>query len=83
VFCASIAVLTFILRTQTNGAVVLLKDVARVERGAESYQTSTRLTNGVLSRGYATFKPAGIEAVNRVTSALTRSAVSNALAPFS
>ena len=30
-----------ILRTQTNGAVVLLKDVARVERGAESYQTST------------------------------------------
>ncbi len=31
-----------ILRTQTNGAVFLLKDVARVERGAESYQTSTR-----------------------------------------
>ncbi|SSR93526.1 Uncharacterised protein [Acinetobacter baumannii] len=38
-------------------------------------------TNGVLSRGYATFNPDGIEPVKRVTSAFTLSAVSKALAP--
>jgi len=63
-----------ILRTQTNGAVVLLKDVARVERGAESYQTSTRL-NGKPASGMSIQLASGanaLETAERVKAEVTR-----------
>ncbi|EXH77844.1 MULTISPECIES: multidrug efflux RND transporter permease subunit AdeE [Acinetobacter calcoaceticus/baumannii complex] len=63
-----------ILRTQTNGAVVLLKDVARVERGAENYQTSTRL-NGKPASGMSIQLASGanaLETAERVKAEVTR-----------
>ncbi len=63
-----------ILRTQTNGAVVLVKDVARVERGAENYQTSTRL-NGKPASGMSIQLASGanaLETAERVKAEVTR-----------
>ena len=51
-----------ILRTEPNGSVVLLKDVARVERGAESYQTTTRL-NGKYASGMSIQLASGANAL--------------------
>lgn len=51
-----------ILRTKSDGSVVLLKDVARVERGAESYQTTTRL-NGKYASGMSIQLASGANAL--------------------
>lgn len=51
-----------ILRTEPDGSAVLLKDVARVERGAESYQTTTRL-NGKYASGMSIQLASGANAL--------------------
>ncbi|MFW1801379.1 multidrug efflux RND transporter permease subunit AdeE [Acinetobacter nematophilus] len=51
-----------ILRTKPDGSAVLLKDVARVERGAESYQTTTRL-NGKYASGMSIQLASGANAL--------------------
>ncbi|WP_278395808.1 multidrug efflux RND transporter permease subunit AdeE [Acinetobacter venetianus] len=63
-----------ILRTEPNGSVVLLKDVARVERGAESYQTTTRL-NGKYASGMSIQLASGanaLETAERVKAEVSR-----------
>jgi multidrug efflux pump len=52
-----------ILRTEPNGSAVLLKDVARVERGAESYQTSMSL-NGKNAAGMSIQLASGANALD-------------------
>ncbi|XID74338.1 multidrug efflux RND transporter permease subunit [Alkanindiges sp. WGS2144] len=51
-----------VLKAQHNGAVVYLKDVARVELGAENYQVSTRL-NGFPSSGMSVSLATGANAL--------------------
>ncbi len=51
-----------LLKTETNGAHVLLKDVARIELGAESYNAVTRL-NGHAGSGIAISTAPGADAL--------------------
>ena len=63
-----------ILRTEPNGSAVLLKDVARVERGAESYQTSMSL-NGKNAAGMSIQLASGanaLETAERVKAEVSR-----------
>ena len=52
-----------LLRTQASGAQVHLRDVARVEKGAENYSVSSRL-NGHPSAGMAILLAPGANALN-------------------
>ncbi|BEU96396.1 efflux RND transporter permease subunit [Acidovorax sp. DW039] len=54
-----------LLRTQTNGAAVRLKDVARIELGGESYATVARY-NGMPAAGLAIKLATGANALNTV-----------------
>ncbi|KAF1029401.1 MAG: Multidrug/solvent efflux pump membrane transporter MepB [Pseudomonas sp.] len=63
-----------ILRTDTDGGTVLLSDVARVELGAESYQTMTQL-NGLPSAGMSIQLASGanaLETAERVKAEVAR-----------
>lgn len=58
-----------IIRTATNGQVLKLKDVARVEMGAQSYASSIRL-NGKPALGFAVNQTAGSNAKEVIEGAL-------------
>ncbi len=60
-----------LLRMEPNGAVVRLRDVARVELGAESYQTVSRF-NGKASTGVAIIMATGANALDTAESVRAR-----------
>ncbi|MBS0332166.1 MAG: efflux RND transporter permease subunit, partial [Proteobacteria bacterium] len=68
-----------IVKTQTDGSKVLLKDVARVELGSESYTTISRL-NGHPSSGIAVMLAPGADALN--TAELVRAKIQEASKSF-
>jgi multidrug efflux pump len=68
-----------ILKTQPNGANVLLKDVARVELGSESYGSMSRL-NGHPGAGVAIMLAPGADALK--TAALVRQEVERRAGAF-
>ncbi|MBB4838517.1 multidrug efflux pump [Sphingomonas kyeonggiensis] len=68
-----------ILKTQTNGAHVLLKDVARIELGAENYNAVSRV-NGHPGSGIAISTAPGADALK--TAELVKSTVAEAAKEF-
>ena len=68
-----------IVKTQSDGSVVLLKDVARVELGSENYTNTGRL-NGHPAVGMAIQLAPGADALK--TAGLVRVAVANAAKSF-
>ena len=68
-----------ILKTQTNGAHVLLKDVARIELGAENYNAVSRV-NGHPGSGIAISTAPGADALK--TAELVKATVAEAAKDF-
>jgi len=68
-----------IIRTGENGQVLKLKDIARIELGAQSYASSVQL-NGKSALGFAVNQTAGSNAKEVIDGALT--ALENAKADF-